>query len=663
MAQSYRRRLLLAIYITVAIYLLPIFPHGSSANELTRWATAASLVEKGSFEITWTEALIGRNVDTARVGDKTYSNKAPGTALLAAPFYAIARIFTGPPDASHIRITWDVMRLALSTLPLFLLALWLYRQGADEIALGSLLFATPLFLYSPLFFSHVFVAIAIYVAYRLLYDDRGPGFSRYLWAGALSGLAVISEFPSVFAVAVFGAGLLFTDRGDRFRRVLYFVLGGTPFLAVLLIYNYSLFGSPFSMSYAHESFPQWAEVAGHGFFGIGMPSFSNAFLLLFSPARGLLFYSPILIFSIVLLFRSRERITLRHKIKIWAVGVSILLLCGHGAAHGGWAFGARYLIFILPLLLDSFFNGETRHMSNVWQGFLFGISFLFCTFPVMTFPFAPPEFTFPHNDFWRMLLLDGWYTPNLANIFGFRGIWSLVPAGLLLLCALLIVWQGMRRPRRFAYGLVAATAISLVYIFIPGLDNDTDRLRRATIEERFFRPGGRLDPFRAVAESRNDWKALRELNDAQWMVADAQAYAPDDFPYTTDSTPAESPAEVSRNVIDLQKKGRIGEAEALLKSERERMPLARCEFSTSLAVIYYSTNRKEEARTELESIQPLVNRASRPDCMRSQYLLGSLYLETGRPGDANRTFQAFLENTADSTDEELKGFLKQLKSK
>ena len=128
---------ILAIYFFLGVYLLPMFPHGGSANELTRWATAASLVEKGSFEISWTEDLIGKNVDTARIGDKTYSNKPPGTAVLAAPFYALTRIFIGAPDASNIRISWFVMRFFLSTLPLIFLAFWLYKKDSDEVSIAG----------------------------------------------------------------------------------------------------------------------------------------------------------------------------------------------------------------------------------------------------------------------------------------------------------------------------------------------------------------------------------------------------------------------------------------------------------------------------------------------------------------------------------------------
>ena len=92
------RLAILSIYFFLAIYLLPMFPHGGSANELTRWATVVSLVEHGTFEISATEDLIGKNVDTAKVGEFTYSNKAPGTAILAAPFYYLTKIFIGAPE-------------------------------------------------------------------------------------------------------------------------------------------------------------------------------------------------------------------------------------------------------------------------------------------------------------------------------------------------------------------------------------------------------------------------------------------------------------------------------------------------------------------------------------------------------------------------------------
>lgn len=646
------RKIIIFIYIFLAVYLLPMFPHGGSANEFTRWATAASLIEKGSFEISWTEDLIGKNVDTAKVGERTYSNKAPGTAVIAVPFYALARLFVGEPDASNIRVSWFVMRFFISTVPLLLLAFWLYRKNVDELALSTLLFATPLFLYSLLFFSHVFVAVIVYFAFRLLYDDeREFSVRRCISAGLLSGLAVVSEFPAAFAVAVFGIGLFFTARENRTKRLLWFALGGLPFAALLLIYNNSLFGSPFSMSYAHESFPEWAEVAGRGVFGINFPTPYNFYLLLFSPSRGLLFYSPILILAVINFFKSPERGTLRHKIKIAAIVVSIVILCGHGAAHGGWAFGARYLIFIVPLLLDSFFDGEETKFSNFWQGFLFTASFLLCVIPALTFPFAPPEFIFPHNNFWGLFLTgENWFTPNFGNVFGLRGALTLSPVAACFAAIFYLLYRAAEQPKKFAVGVVAGIALTGVYFFLPNLDDKESQLRRAAIAERFFKPANRLEKFRVS----NDLQTLKRVNDYEWIISDARGFAPNDFPYLEIKEPAKSATERMKEAIELQKAGKTPEAESMLQKGKNDLPFARCEFSTNLAVIYYTTARKDAALRELETIQPLINRASRPDCLRSQFLLGSLYEELNRSAESKKTFQMFLANTESATDADIK---------
>lgn len=645
------RRILIFIYIFLAVYLLPMFPHGGSANELTRWATAASIVEKQSFEISWTENLIGKNVDTAVINNQTYSNKAPGTAIVAVPFYALTRIFIGEPNASNIRTSWFVMRFFVSTLSLLLLAFWLYKKDADALSLSALLFATPLFVYSLLFFSHVFVAVAVYFAFRFLYDGEKVSPRKCLYAGLLGGLAVVSEFPAVFAIAVFGIGLFFTEKNERAKRLLWFALGGLPFLIFLLIYNNALFGSPFSMSYAHESFPEWAEVAGQGVFGINFPTPQNFFLLLLSPSRGLLFSSPILILAFINFFKSPNRKTLRHKIKITAVVAAIVILCGHGATHGGWAFGARYLIFIIPLLLDSFFSREEIKFPNLWLGFLFTVSLIFCVIPALTFSFSPPEFAFPHNNFWiPFLISENWFTPNLANIFGLSGALTLLPVAVCFIFVFYILARRMAQPQKFAIGIAAAFLLVGAYIFLPNFDDTESELRRATIAERFFKPANRLEKFRASS----DLAVRRRANNYEWTIADTRAFAPDDFPYLDTRNLIESPTARMKNVVDLQKAGKTTEAETILQKAKTEFPNLRCEFSSNLAVVYYTTNRKDAALSELENIQPLVNRASRPDCLRSLFLLGSLYQEINRTADAQKTLQEFLANTENTIDAEMK---------
>ena len=653
---------LLAIYLFLTFYLLPMFPHGGSDNEISRWATAASLVEKGSFEISWLEPLVGPNVDTAVIGGYRYSNKPPGMALMAVPFYGIARLIVGPPNASNIRVTWFVMRFVLSSFPLFLLGFWLYAKEGSEYSLATLLFATPLFVYSLLFFSHVLVGIIIYFAFRLLYDQRVMMPMSALLAGILCGLTVISEFIALVPVAVMGIGILFTEKRDRLSCFSSFVLGGLPFAIFLMLYNSSLFGSVFSMSYSHESFPEWAEVAAQGVFGIGMPTFSNAYLVLFSPARGLFFTAPVLILAIICFFTSLNRSSLRHRIKIAMILVTIIVVSGHGAAHGGWGFTARYLVLLVPLMLDSVFDHETYEFSNLWKGILFAISFAFCTLPILTFPFAPPEFKIPQNDFWLSLLMnERWATPTLASWFGLPAtLWTLLPVAIALGLAVIIVIISMRRRDRFVVGMLIGAAACAGVMFWPGLDAAEDKFRRATIAERYFKPADRLEPFRQDAVATNNIAMLKRVNEAEWNIANIRAYAPDDFPYlpTRDFVP--SPAAMIRQAIELQKQGDTIGAEKILIEAKQRFEFARCECAANLAVIYYTSSRKDQALTELESAMPLVNRASRADCLRTQFLLGSLYREMSRPADADRVLREFLANSQDSTDPEILSFRRQL---
>lgn len=663
--QRGRRAIILAAYFFVAIYLLPMYPHGGSANELTRWATAASLIEKGSFEMSWTEPLIGPNVDTAKVGDKIYSNKAPGTAVLAAPIYAVARVFCGPPDASNIRISWFVMRLAISTLPLLFLAIWLYRRLADEFSLTTLLFATPLFLYSVLFFSHVFVAVAIYFAFRLMFDDEFGKPKHLLIAGALSGLAVVSEFPSVFAVVTFAIGLLFIDKIRRARRVMFFILGGTPFVICLLAYNNALFGSPFSMSYGYESFPEWAEVASQGVFGIGVPSLSNLYLLLFSPSRGLFFSSPVLLLAGYAMYRSFDRNSVRKVVRLAAIVVCILIISGHGAAHGGWAFGPRYLIFVLPLILDSFFENEVYGIPEIVKLGLLVLSILFCFVPALTFPFAPPEFVFPHKDFWMRLMRDeGWFVPNFANVIGLSSnFWTLVPVFAAIFALLYLVIRSAKKTAPAFGGFVLGSVVFTIYAFVPTSSNEGSDFRRATIAERFFKPENRIEKFASAAASAGNWGELRKINDTNWMIADARAYAPNDFPYLNSNKLLPSPTATLKSAIVAEKKGDRALAESLITSGKEQFPFARCEYSSNLAVLFYQSNRKDAAMAELESVQQMVTPASRLECLRSQFLLGSLYREVGRQSDADASFQKFLSNTTNSKEPEIHNYRRQILGK
>src|SRR4029079_4633388 len=125
---------------------------------------------------------------------------------------------------------------------------------------------------------------------------------------------------------------------------------------------------------------------------------------------------------------------------------------------------------IVPLLLDSFFDGELFEMSNFWQGLLFGLSSILCLLPVLTFTFAPPDFTNPYRTFWgRLLFSEHLYSPNLANVFGADSVWwNMAPVVVCFVLTIFLITWNIRRPRRFLWGIISSVMAIGLLIFFPG---------------------------------------------------------------------------------------------------------------------------------------------------------------------------------------------------
>jgi thioredoxin-like negative regulator of GroEL len=121
-----------------------------------------------------------------------------------------------------------------------------------------------------------------------------------------------------------------------------------------------------------------------------------------------------------------------------------------------------------------------------------------------------------------------------------------------------------------------------------------------------------------------------------------------------------SPSAAIRTASELQKKGNADGAIALLQNTREKFPDLGCDITVSLAVVLYTSGKKEAAQTELEKIVAGVDPASRAECMRSQFLLGSIHQDAGRTADSNKLFNMFLANSKDRADPQIKQIRTQL---
>jgi len=408
------------LYALLALLAVPIYPHFLSPNEFTRWALAASLVERGTPEISSVLPLLGPAFeDVSEKGGRVFSNKAPGTALVALPGYALARSFTGPPSPASMRPVLWAMRVFGATLPAALLALVLHhasvRFGASPARAASaafaLVFATPLFAYGLLLFSHALVAACLFGAWVALFLPGDPSrvFRRDALAGALLGLAVLSEYPAALPAAV----IAFCAVIPAPRRVLALAAGGAPFAVLLGAYDVACFGGVFELSSAHERAAAFRLLASAGLFGISRPAPETLLRLLADPSKGLLVFSPFLLLWPGAFRSSRAALPSAGRLALALAPLSLLLLyAGYPNWHGGFTVGPRYLVAALPFLVFPFAFGKGGPLESA----LVGASALAVCVTTLAFPFVPPGFALPWASFGAFFFEKGLTAPNVLHL-------------------------------------------------------------------------------------------------------------------------------------------------------------------------------------------------------------------------------------------------------
>jgi hypothetical protein len=419
-----RERTVLGLYVLLALLSVPVFPHFLSPNEFTRWALAASLVENGTPEISRVLPLLGPSFEDVSGKDgRVYSNKAPGAALVSLPGYLLARPFAGPPSVASMRPVLWAMRLFGATLPAALLALLLFRSamlfGAPlaraRLSMFALLFATPLFAYGLLLFSHALVAACLFGAWAALFlpRDSSRAFRRDVAAGALLGLAIFSEYPAAVPAAV----LFLCAAIPAPRRALAVVAGGAPFAVALFVYNSICFGGAFELSSAHERAAGFRSLASAGLFGISVPSPEVFVRLLADPSKGLFVLSPFLLLWPAAFRASRASLPGQARLALALAPLSLLLLyAGYPNWHGGFTVGPRYLVAVLPFLVFPFAFREPGPRGGRLEALLAGASMVAVCGTTLAFPFVPPGFAFPWATFSAFFFERGLTTPNALHL-------------------------------------------------------------------------------------------------------------------------------------------------------------------------------------------------------------------------------------------------------
>ena len=429
-----RRRLAILFLALFASYAY--FYQAGGWNQNATFDLVRALVEDRDVFI---DRFASNTGDTSRFGDRVLSNKAPGTAFVAAPAVAVTRVAMSlagvdPVSRSALVALSYVATLAAAAIPAAIAGCLVFviarRLGADDGGglVVSLLFglATPQWAYGTLLFAHALSGaclIGALAAVLLMQRDHARRASRLAFvAGLLSGWAMITEYTTAPAAAVIGVFGLYQMRqlgiGPVARHASVMLAGAALPLGILLAYNWRAFGSPFQLSYSTvERF----DLQKTGLFGVGLPSVRVLYDLLLGPWKGLLRLSPALAFApFGLLGWMRARDTQPLALLVAAV-VALFLVINAGFAYwwGGWNYGPRYLVPSLgfwTLTLLPLWQRPSRAMRIVLCGLLVtGVTVSLMA--VSTTPQPPDSYQQPMTQLFWPLFRDGIFAANWGSIF------------------------------------------------------------------------------------------------------------------------------------------------------------------------------------------------------------------------------------------------------
>ena len=475
----------LAAFAAASVLFSGAFPPFANPNELSRYEAVVAAWDRGTFAIEEVIPVLGDHEDKSLSGGKTYSNKAPGLAFAALPVYALLRIALPAPQSAAAPILWILRVLTVTLVCAIALARLARRLAAGPrpetapLIVAAVALGTPYLFFARSFFAHAWTAALLFLSWDAILASengcrrRGAGlFAALGLAGLLAGWAAISEYTVAPVAGLLALRAVLGPQRRRIARLLAFVAGAAIPLAKLAFYDAMCFGSPWVLSSAREAYPSYSRLAGSGLFGFGLPSPSVALDYLLHPARGIVLFSPFLLFAIPGFVRwwksgggdgDDERATRADcGLALAATVLFFVLMCGYPNWHGGWSLGNRYLLPVLffPALAIPYALDSPR--SRGFFGAAVVLSAATHLLLTASWPYFPDNVPWPAATGSRWFLERGWTAPSLLDAFPGGG-W----AALAMTCAAAAV--AVTLALRAAEGSSPAPGPPLVVVALLGL--------------------------------------------------------------------------------------------------------------------------------------------------------------------------------------------------
>jgi len=287
-------------------------------------------------------------------GGHYVSDYPVGAALMALPFYApsiVCGVNPGSRIFSELEKISAAMIVALSVLLLYMAAArvtvgwmamlltFIYAFGTSSLSVSS----QALWQHGP---AQLALSAAIYCLVRARDEPRWAGY-----AGLPLAFEVITRPADALIAAPLGLYVLVSYR----REIWTFVATAIAPVLFELWYSATYFGTPLRIQFFTE--PQSAAGqagASSGFWNT--PLLQGLAVVVLSPGRGLLFYSPIFILSfagLALAWRKNGDVLLRY-LGVGAI-LSIVVVAKWHKTSGGESFGPRLLADLTPIMAFALF--------------------------------------------------------------------------------------------------------------------------------------------------------------------------------------------------------------------------------------------------------------------------------------------------------------------
>ncbi len=340
----------------------------ASWNDISRVAAMQARVEQGTWALN-NSPWLDLTEDKVLLGENYFSGKMPLLSAIGAVEYAVLHNVAGlalAPDcaqtANGCAYYWLTLTLVGIPFALMVGVMYAWARGLNfsigVALLGTLALGlgTEVFPYALTLNHHVPAAVSLFVGLYALVQ-LAPRQPRWLLVtGFAATFAPLCDpLAGLFAVGLFVLAVV------RYRaQALYFVVGALPPLLATAWLDLQITGTviPPYMTLSGYAYKEAGDQRGLA--GAGTPDDLPQYAFkMFLGAQGLFAYNPILLFALlgvgIVAFHRQARLNLEALVVgLAALGVGLYLAFRTGNL-GGNAYGERYLISVVPIVMAFLF--------------------------------------------------------------------------------------------------------------------------------------------------------------------------------------------------------------------------------------------------------------------------------------------------------------------